>query len=67
MELGYLSIKLIKSIHLHPKNSKLTLCEEHRKSSMKIKMECMSSSPVNIITKGWCIWILTEVVYDLEC
>jgi len=26
----------------------------------------MSSSPVNIITKGWCIWILTEVVYDLE-
>jgi len=31
----------------------------------KFKLECMSSTFVNIVTKGWYIWIVTEVVYHL--
>jgi len=32
----------------------------------QFKLECMSSSSVNIVTKGWYTWVVTEVVYDLE-
>ena len=31
----------------------------------QFKLECMSSSSVNIVMKGWYTWVVTEVVYDL--